>query len=196
MNHPIRLLICILAMAGLAAATGDTLESVTGSPVAFAALDGNADRRIDTAEWQAGRKALERAIGKARADIAELLSQRESGKISRFEAAGSRPLFLSLLGQARALLLAKADADGNGSLSDAEGTEVVARCSDLMQRSGARADEQGAEIDWRTQTATILGKVVSGDRPMFPLCDVNRDGQLTPEELDVCFDLLRAIAGD
>ncbi len=174
----------------------DPVEAATSQAIGFQALDGNGDKRVDSAEWQAGRKALEQAIVKTRVDLSEALSKTGSGKISRLEAGATRPRFTSLLGQAKALVLAKSDADGNGTLSDAEGEAVVARCSAVLLKSGARSDEQGIEIDWRTQTATILGKVIAGDRPMFPICDVNKDGQLTLEEVDVCFSLLRAIAGD
>ena len=196
MHHPSSILVlgCLLACAALPAA--DPVEAAVGHVVAFAPLDGNGDKRIDSAEWQHGRKALASALEKTRAEIADALAKTESGKVSRFTASESRPLFMSLLGQAKVLVLAKSDADGDGRLSDAEAADVVARCTEVLLASAARSDEQGVEIDWRTQTAVIIGKVIAGDRAMFPICDVNRDGQLTLEELDVCFKLLRAIAGD
>jgi hypothetical protein len=199
MHHPSSILVlgCLLACAALPAAdAADPVEAAVGHVVAFAPLDGNGDKRIDSAEWQHGRKALASALEKTRAEIADALAKTESGKVSRFTASESRPLFMSLLGQAKVLVLAKSDADGDGRLSDAEAADVVARCTEVLLASAARSDEQGVEIDWRTQTAVIIGKVIAGDRAMFPICDVNRDGQLTIEELDVCFKLLRAIAGD
>lgn len=199
MHHPSPsiLLGCLLgACVALPAVDADPVEAAVGHVVAFAPLDGNGDKRIDSSEWQAGRKALTNALDKTRADIVGALAKTESGKVARFTASAAKPLFVSLLGQAKALVLAKSDADGDGSLSEAEATDVVARCTAVLLKSAARSDEQGVEIDWRTQTAVIIGKVIAGERAMFPICDVNKDGQLTPEELDVTFDLLRAIAGE
>jgi hypothetical protein len=174
----------------------DPVEAAASQAIGFQVLDGNGDKRIDSAEWQSGRKALDQAIAKTRADLSEALSKTGTGKVSRLEAGATRPRFTSLLGQAKVLVLAKSDTDGDGALSDAEAKDVVARCTEVLLKSAARSDEQGIEIDWRTQTAVIIGKVIAGERAMFPLCDVNKDGQLTLEELDVTFNLLRAIAGD
>jgi len=65
-------------------------------PASFGELDGDHDGKISDAEFKAGRAQLERAIKETRAAALENHDKDDSGKLSRYEAAESRPRFVSL----------------------------------------------------------------------------------------------------
>lgn len=165
-------------------------------PVSFGELDGNGDGTVDAAEWKAGRGQLERALKETRASIMQGLDRDQSGKVSRYEAAEGRPRLRSLWTQTRALGLASWDKDHDGTLSDAERKPVVARCTAVLSRFGARVDADGDHRIENAEVEAAVTDVIEGRRKLFSLCDRNNDGQLTQKEVDVAFDLMRAIAGD
>lgn len=165
-------------------------------PVSFGDLDGNGDGKVDAAEHKAGRTQLEKALKETRASIVESLDRDDSGKVSRFEAAEARPRLKSLWLQTRALGLATYDKDGDGSLSDDERKPVVARCTAVLARFGARVDADGDRRIEKAEVETAIVEVIDGKRKLFSICDRNNDGQLAQKEIDVAFDLMRAIAGD
>ncbi len=165
-------------------------------PYSFGELDGNGDGKVDTGEWKAGRAQLERAIKETRAGIRDDLDSDESGKVSRYEAAEGKRRMATLWAQTRALALAKHDTDGDGKLLDAERKVIATRVASLLNTFRARVDANGNGVISKPEAETAIVEVIEGKRKLFSICDRDNDGQLKNQEIDLAFNLLRAIAGD
>ncbi len=190
-------LLCFLSTAHAAVYVGaDDSDQSDKDPYSFGELDGNGDGKIDQAEWKAGRSQLERGLKETRASIADALDRDHSGKVSRFEATEGKPRLSSLWVQTRALAMAANDRDGDGKLSDAERKVIVGRCTAVLARFDARIDANGNRKIEPSEAEKAITEVIDGKRKLFSICDRTNDGQLTQQEIDLAFDLLRAIAGD
>jgi hypothetical protein len=165
-------------------------------PYSFGELDGNGDGKVDAAEWKAGRSQLDRAIKETRAGIADALDKDDSGKVSRYEAAEGKPRMATLWAQTKALALAANDKDGDGKLLDAERKAVVTRVTTLLNNFRARVDANGNGVISKVEAEDAIVEVIEGKRKLFSICDRDNDGQLKNQEIDLAFNLLRAIAGD
>jgi len=174
----------------------DTWWEAAKDPYSFGEVDANGDGKVDAAEWQAGRNQLERALKETRASIADSLDRDQSGKVSRFEAAAGKARMGSLWQQTRALAIAANDKDTDGKLSEAERKPIAARCAALLTQFGARADANGDQRITSAEAETAILVIIDGKRKLFSLCDRNNDGQLTNKEIELVFDLCRAIAGN
>ena len=175
---------------------GDDNWPTVTAPYSFGELDGNGDGKVDATEWKAGRTQLDRAIKETRAGIRDDLDTDESGKVSRYEAAEGKQRMASLWAQTKALALAANDKDGDGKLLDAERKAVVARVASLLNGFRARVDANGNGVVSKVEAETAIVEVIEGKRKLFSICDRDNDGQLKNQEIDLAFNLLRAIAGD
>lgn len=165
-------------------------------PYSFGELDGNGDGKVDAAEWKSGRAQLERAIKETRAGIRDDLDTDESGKVSRYEAAEGKPRMATLWAQTKALAIAANDKDGDGKLLDAERKAVVTRITSLLNGFRARVDANGNGVVSKVEAEGAIVEVIEGKRKLFSICDRDNDGQLKNQEIDLAFNLMRAIAGD
>lgn len=193
------LMSCACAMHAVVVRSGDGDDDgwhAAKDPYSFGDLDGNGDGRIDGAEWKAGRAQLERAIKETRAAILETLDRDDSGRVSRYEAAEGKPRMMTLWAQTRALAVAAHDQDGDGKLLNEERKVIVARVTAMLAKFGARVDADGDRRIERVEAEDAIVDVIEGRRKLFSLCDRDNDGQLKQQEIDLSFNLLRAIAGD
>jgi hypothetical protein len=174
---------------------GDNWQNVT-DPYSFGELDGNGDGKVDAAEWKAGRTQLDRAIKETRAGIRDDLDKDESGKVSRYEAAEGKARMQTLWNQTRALAVAANDKDGNGKVEGDERKAMVARVAGLLNNFRARVDANGNGVVSKPEAETAIVEVIEGKRKLFSICDRDNDGQLKNQEIDLAFNLLRALAGD
>lgn len=174
---------------------GDWWNDGVKLPYSFGQLDGDGDGRVGGAEWEAGRRQLERALKETRAGIQEALDRDDSGKVSRYESAEGQPRFRSIYGQARALAIAANDKDGDGMLSDAERAPIVARVREVLAATGARVPAATPGHPTGDETLAVMRAVVSNEGAMFSVCDRDNDGQLSTQELDIAFRVIRAAAG-
>jgi hypothetical protein len=199
LSLPLLFLCCMATLDAVVVRTHDDRDDnwpTVTAPYSFGELDGNGDGKVDGAEWKAGRSQLERAIKETRAGIRDDLDTDESGKVSRYEAAEGTQRMTSLWAQTKALALAANDKDGDGKLLDTERKAVVARVTNLLNSFRARVDANGNGVVSKVEAETAIVEVIEGKRKLFSICDRDNDGQLKNQEIDLAFNLLRAIAGD
>lgn len=173
----------------------DGQADAMGAAWSFGELDANADGKLSPAEVAEGRQALEKAIRDTKAGMVQYLDKDNSGKLSKYEASEAKGRVASLNQQARALALATYDKDGDGKLSDKERETLEARLASVLASSGARIDANGDRRVSREEAFAAVEALLNKKRTLFSLCDKNNDGQISQQELELYFALLRAAAG-
>lgn len=173
----------------------DDQADAMGAVWSFGELDANGDGKISSAELAEGRQGLEKAIRDTKAGMVQYLDKDHSGKLSKYEASEATGRIASLNQQARSLALATYDKDGDGKLSDKERATLEARLASVLASSGARIDANGDRRVSREEAFAAVEALLNRKRTLFSLCDTNNDGQISQQELELYFALLRAAAG-
>ncbi len=173
----------------------DDQADAMGAAWSFGEMDANGDGKISPAELAEGRQGLEKAIRDTKAGMVQYLDKDNSGKLSKYEASEAKGRVASLNQQARALALATYDKDGDGKLSDKERETLEARMASVLASSGARIDANGDRRVSREEAFAAVDALLTKKRTLFSLCDKNNDGQISQQELELYFALLRAAAG-
>lgn len=166
------------------------------APWSFGVLDEDGDGTVSAAEIAKAHDQYFAALKESRSSLLAASDVDNSGKLSRYEAQEARPRFNALRDRAKALALAIHDTDHDGKLSEAERQRLVQVLAQTFVQNGTtRVD---ADKDRKLTDAEVMqaiASIVEGKGALFTLCDRNNDGQVSPQETKLAFDLLAVCAG-
>ena len=168
----------------------------TTAPWSFGVLDENNDGKVSQGEMANARQQFAAALKETKASLMAAVDLDSSGKMSRYEAAESAQRVTSL--RERAIEMAKAGADRNhdGTITDAERSDLDTRLGKVFLRYGVALVDADHNRNFSRAEVQMAAKAIKeGKGALFRYCDVTNDGQLSVSEVAMAFDLMAAAAG-
>lgn len=165
-------------------------------PYSFGALDADGDGRLTNAEMAKAREQFATVLKETKASLIGAVDRDNSGKLSLYESAEAMPRWISLRERARDLAIAGNDRNGDGTITPDEAKALQERIGRVFVAHGAKGvDTNHDQNISRAEVDAAIAAIKEGKGALFELCDINNDGQLSVQEVDMAFELLAAAAG-
>lgn len=181
------------------------------SPYSFGALDTDGDGHLTTAEMDKAREQFAIALKETKVSLMAAVDRDNSGKISLYERAEAMPRWVSLRERARNLAIAGTDRDGDGKITAFEARALEERIFTVfivhnITAADSKFDKSAGQVitavnanldqsDGQVVVEAAIGAIMQGHGTLFTLCDLDKNGQLSGQEVSMAFELLTEAAG-
>lgn len=162
----------------------------------FGVLDEDGDGKVSPAELRKAQEQFLVALKESRATLLAASDLDGTGKLSRSEALSAKPRFGSLMAKAKELAPIAYGSDKDGHLSEAGKKKLAHALGAVFVTYNAKridTNKNGAADD--AEVIRAIESIMAGKGALFTICDTNNDGQVSPQEAKLAFDLLAVSGG-